>query len=86
MLYYQSLPYRSKIINFKLINQYYNNFFAGHFVINKTEELISQKDYCLSFQKDVEPNVKGYDLYLVLKIIKHKLYRNLQSIPISIYY
>ena len=45
VLYYQSLPYVSKIIHSKLISRHHNNLLAGHFSIEKTCELIARKYY-----------------------------------------
>lgn len=82
ILHYQGLLFISKIIWIKLINRHYNNPLAGHFDINKTKELISRKYYWLSLKKDVEAYVKGYDVCLALKAVRHKYYGNLYSLPV----
>lgn len=45
VLYPQNLSYISKIIYSKLIYYYYNNPLAGHFEIDKKQELITRKYY-----------------------------------------
>lgn len=62
----------------ELISRYYDNSFAGHFGINKTRELIVQKYYWSIQQADIKAYVKRYDIYLVLKTIRHKPYRDFQ--------
>lgn len=34
---------------------------------------------------DVKSYIKGYNIYLALKSVKHKLYGDLQSLPVPIY-
>lgn len=57
---YQSLFYVFKIIFFKVIRQYYNNFFAKHLRINKIRRLVDKKYYLLTFYKDIKAYVKSY--------------------------
>ena len=45
VLYYQKLPFISKIIQTKLISWHHNNSLADHFGIDKTRELINRKYY-----------------------------------------
>ena len=47
--------------------------------------LIDRKYYWPNLKKDIEAYVKGCDICLALKAIKHKLYSNLQALPILIY-
>ena len=56
---------------------------AGHFGINKTKDLLGRKYYWPSLQKDVEAYIKGCDVCLGSKTVKHKPYKDLQSLPIS---
>ena len=58
---------------------------ARHFDINKTRELIGRKYYWPSLRKDVEPYIKGCDVCLALKAVRHKLYGDLQALPILIH-
>ena len=71
-----------KAIWTKLINRHHNDFLAGHFGIEKTHELLVQKYFWPLLWHDVEAYVKGCDIYLVLKAVRHKPYNNLQSLPI----
>ena len=77
VLHHQRLPFVSKIIQIELISCYYNNSLAGHFDINKTKKPIIRKYYWPSLGKDVEAYVKDCDIYLGLKVVRHKPYGNL---------
>ena len=50
----------------------------GHFGINKTKNIVGLKYYWPSFQKDIVAYVKGYNVYLGSKTVRHKLYSDLQ--------
>ena len=82
VLQYQRLPYIPEIIHSEVISRHHNNFLAGHFDIDKTRELVSWKYYWPSLRKDVENYVRGYDVCLTSKTVRHKLYRDLQSLPV----
>ena len=43
---------------------------------------MAQKYYWLMLCHDVEDYVKGCDICLVLKAVQHKLYGDLQSLPV----
>ena len=58
---------------------------AGHFSINKTRKLIGRKYYWPSLKKDVEAYVKGCNVCLALKVVKHKPYGYLQILPVLTY-
>ena len=79
---YQGLSYIPNIICSKIIIYHHNDSIAGHFGINKTRELISQKYYWPSLKKDVETYVRGCNVYLALKVVHHKPYSELQSLSI----
>lgn len=66
----------------ELISWYYEDSLAGHFGFNKIWELIAWKYYWLSFWKDVKAYVKGCNICLASKTIRHKLYSDLQSLLI----
>lgn len=85
VLHYQRLLFIPEIIQIELISQYYNNFLAGYFSINKTKKLIGWKYDYPSLKKDIEANVKGCNICLGLKAVKHKPYNDLQSLSISTY-
>ena len=80
MLQYQGLPYVPEIIHSEVISRQHNDPLAGHFGIDKTRELVSRKHYWLSLRKDVENYVKGCDVCLTSKVVRHKPYRDLQSL------
>ena len=82
MLHHQGLPYIPEIIRTELINRHHNNPLAGHFGIEKTRELIAQKYYWPTLRRDVEDYVKGCDVCLASKAVRHKPYGDLQSLPI----
>lgn len=76
VLHFQNLSYISEIIYKKLINQYYNNLLFDYFRINKTQELVTQKYNQIIFCYNIKAYVKSSDIFLALKIVKHKLYSN----------
>ena len=82
MLYYQGLPYIPEIIRTELISRHHDDPLAGHFGIEKTRELIARKYYWPSLRQDVEAYVKGYDICLSSKAVRHKPYGNLQLLPV----
>ena len=65
-----------------MISRHHNNPLAGHFSIDKTRELIGRKYYWLSLKSNVESYVRGCDICLALKVVRHKPYGDLQSLPI----
>ena len=77
VLYYQRLLYILKVICVELINKHYNNLFAGHFGIEKTQKLIVKKYYQPTLQKDVKIYIKGFNMYLASKVVYYKLYKDL---------
>ena len=85
MLHYQELPFMPEIIRTELISRHHNNLLAGHFGINKTRELIGRKYYWPNLRKDVEAYIKGCDVCLAPKAVRHKPYSNLQALPVPTY-
>ena len=83
VLHHQGLPYVPEIIRTELISRYHDDPLAGHFGIEKTRELIARKYYWLTLCHDVDDYVKGCDVCLASKVVRHKPYDNLQSLPIS---
>ena len=80
MLHHQGLPFVPEAILIELISQHHKDPFASHFGINKTKELIGWKYYWSTLKKDVEAYVKGCDVCLGLKMVRHKPYGDLQSL------
>ena len=76
------LPFVLKAIQTELISQYHDNPLAGHFGINKTKDLVGRKYYWPSLWKDIEAYVKGCDVCLGSKAVRHKPYGDLQSLPV----
>ena len=66
----------------ELISRHYDNPPADHFGIEKTRELLAQKYFSPSLRHDVGAYVKGCDVCLALKAVRHKLYGDLQSLPV----
>ena len=83
MLHHQGLPYVPEIIQMELINRHHNNPLVGHFGIEKTRKLISRKYYWPTLRRDVEDYVRGCDVCLASKTVRHKPYDDLQSLPVS---
>ena len=79
---YQRLPYVPEIIRFEMISRHHNDLLVGHFGIDKITELVSRKYYWPSLRKDVENYVRGCDVYLASKAVRHKPYGDLQSLPV----
>ena len=66
----------------ELISHHHNNFLAGHFGIKKTCKLLAQKYYWPTLCHDVEAYVKGCDVCLASKAVRHKPYGDLRSLPV----
>ena len=77
VLYHQGLFYVPEIIQTKLINRHHNNLLVGYFGIEKIQELVAQKYNWPMLCHDIDDYVKGYDICLTLKAIRHKPYRDL---------
>ena len=82
VLQYRGLPYIPEIIWLELISQHHDDPLAGHFGIDKTRELIARKYYWPTLRRDVEAYVKGCDVCLASKAVRHKPYGDLQALPI----
>ncbi len=81
MLHHQGLLYVPEIVRTKLISRHHDDPLAGHFGIDKTRELIARKYYWPTLRHDVEAYVIGCDVCLASKSVRHKLYSDLQSLP-----
>ena len=66
-----------EIIWTKLISRHHNNLLAGHFYIEKTHELVAQKYYFPTLRTDIKVYVKGFDICITSKTIRHKSYEDL---------
>lgn len=47
-----------------------------------TRELIAQKYYQSTLYALIEAYVKGYDICVAFKVVKHKFYGDLQLLPV----
>ena len=82
MLQFERLLYVPEIIRFKVISHHHNDLLAEHLGIDKTRELVGRKYYWLSLKKDIEAYIRGCDICLTSKVVRHKPYGDLQSLPI----
>lgn len=82
VLHHQGLPYVPEIIRMGLISRHHHDPLAGHFGIEKTSELIARKYYWPTLRHDVEEYVKGCDVCLASKAVRHKPYGDLHSLPV----
>lgn len=69
--------YVFKIIYLKIINYYYNDLLTGHFGIKIIRGLVAKKYFWPISLEDIEVYIKGCDVYLTLKVVCHKLYKNI---------
>ena len=81
VLHHQGLPFVPKAIRIELINRHHNNPLAVHFDIEKTRELLARKYFWPSLRHNVEAYVKGCDVCLASKAVRHKPYGDFQSLP-----
>ena len=70
------------MIRTELISRHHNNKLASHFDIEKTRELVAQKYYLPTLRHDVEDYLKGCDVCMTSKAVRHKPYGDLQSLLI----
>ena len=85
VLYHQRLLFVLEIIRTELIRWHHDDSLEGHFGIDKTRELIGRKYYWPSLRKNVEAYVKGCNICLALKAVRHKPYGDLQALPVPIH-
>ena len=74
---YQRLLYVLEIICFMVISCQHNDFLTERFGCDKTSELVSRKYYWPSLKKDVKTYIKGCDICLASKAVRHKFYGDL---------
>ena len=82
VLHHQGLPFVPEAIRTELISRHHDDPLAGHFGIEKTCELLARKYFWPSLRHDVEAYVKGSDVCLTSKAVRHKPYGDLQSLPV----
>ena len=77
VLHHQGLPFVLEAIRTKFISWHHNDSSAGHFGIDKIRELVCRKYYWPSLRKDIKSWVRGCDVCLTLKAVRHKPYGGL---------
>ena len=77
VLHHQGLPFVPKAIWIKLISCHHNDPLAGHFKIDKIQDLFARKYFWPMLWYNIEAYIKSCDVYLVLKVVRHKPYDNL---------
>ena len=82
ILHHQILTYIPEIIRTELISRHHDDPLVGHFGIEKTRELVARKYYWETPYHDVKVYVRGCDICLASKAVRHKPYRNLQQLPL----
>ena len=82
VLHHQGLSFVPEVIRTELISRHHDNPLVGYFGIDKTRELIGRKYYWPSLKKDVEAYVKGCNVCLASKAVRHKPYGDLQALPV----
>ena len=82
ILHHQGLPFVHKAIWIELISHYHNDLLAAHFGIEKTCKLLVWKYYQPTLCHDVEAYVKGCDVCLASKAVRHKPYGDFQLLPV----
>ena len=82
VLYHQGLLYVPKIIRTELISCHHDDPLAGHFGIENTRELVARKYYWETLCHDVKEYVRGCDVCLASKEVRHNLYGDLQLLPV----
>ena len=82
VLHHQGLPYVPEIIWIELISRHHDNQLAGHFGIEKIRKLVTRKYYWPTLCHNVDNYVKGCDICLASKAVRHKPYGDLQSLPV----
>ena len=80
VLHHQGLSFVPETIQIELISRHHDDPLARYFGIDKTKDLVGRKYYWPSLQKDVEAYVKGCDVCLGSKAVRHKPYGDLQSL------
>ncbi len=71
-----------EIIRTELISRHHDDPLAGNFGIKKTRELFVQEYYWETLYHDVESYVKGCDVCLASKAVRHKPYGDSRSLSV----
>ena len=71
-----------KAIWMELMDHHHDNPLANYFGIEKTYKLLAWKYFWPSLRHNIKAYVKGYNVCLALKAMRHKPYGDLQSLPV----
>ena len=82
VLHHQGLSFVPEAIRIELISRHHDNLLAGHFGIEKTCKLLAWKYYWPTLKHNIEAYVRGCDVCLTSKAVRHKPYGDLQSLPV----
>ena len=82
VLHYHGLLYVPEIIKTELISRHHDDPLAGHFGIEKTQELLARKYYWPTLRRDVKDYVRGCNICLASKALRHKPYGDLHFLPV----
>ena len=86
VLHHRGILFVPKALQTELISRHHNDPLAGHFCIKKTHELLARKYLRPSLRHDVQAYVRGCDVCLASKAVRHKLYGDLQSLLVPIHW
>ena len=82
VLHREGFPYLPEIIRTEIISRHHDDPLAGHFGVEKTRELVARKYYWPTLRADIEAYIKGCDVCIASKAVRHKPYGDLQSLPV----
>ena len=77
VVHHQGLSYVPEILRTELISRHHDDLLAGHFDIKKIRELIAQKYYWPTLCRDVKNYIRGCNICLASKAVRHKPYGDL---------
>ena len=83
IFHHQSVLFISNAIWIELISHHHKDLMAGYFGNQKTWQFLAQKYNWPNFCHNVKAYVKSCVIWLVLKVVRHKPYRDLQSLSIK---
>lgn len=86
ILYHYGLLYISENTYSEIISCYYNDPLTSYFRIKNVKILVDKKYFWSIFHQNVKAYVKGYDVYLALKTVCYKSYKDLQLLLIPSHY
>lgn len=75
----------SEIIRYNIINRYHNDPLISYFGIKMIKKLVARKYLWPSLRKDLEAYVKDCNVCLASKVVRHKLYGDLQSLLVPMH-